>query len=413
MNLFRIIIPLLLLTFFEYYSFQAFRTVSADWSDSLRRYTTFAWWSIPAAFAFILVAGLITDFQTWNAHLRSYITAFFVILLLTKLVISLPMILDDFRRLTLLLASNFTDKPVDYTSRSRFLATASILLGALPFVTLTYGMLGSMFKFTLHEQPIKIVDLPEELEGLRVVQISDIHSGSFTQKEPLFHAIDMINKQNPDIVVFTGDLVNNVATEIEEYIDVFSGIKAKYGVFSVLGNHDYGDYVRWDSPAEHQANLNRLFDNQKKLGWDLMRNENRILSINGKDVALIGVENFSAKPQFPKYGKLAESAAGTENAALRILLSHDPSHWDYEVNKKPEFANIQLTLSGHTHGFQFGIEIPGLIKWSPAQFSYKQWAGLYEERGQQIYVNRGLGCLGYPGRVGIMPEITLLTFEKA
>lgn len=413
MNLVRIIFPLFFLAFIEYYAFQSLKTISIDWSETARRYAMYAWWCVPALFLGIGLVGIITNFQTWNPHLRSYLMAAFVIVLVTKLVIALPMLLDDFRRVFLLVASNFTDKPVDYTSRSRFLATAGLLLGSLPFVTLTYGLFGSMFKFTLHKQPIKILDLPDELVGLRVVQLSDIHSGSFTQKEPLFHAIDMINAQNPDIVVFTGDLVNNVATEIEEYIDVFSKIKAKYGVFSVLGNHDYGDYVAWENEAAYRENQTRLFDNHKKLGWDLLRNENRLLTINGKEVALIGVENFSAKPQFPKHGRLAESAVGTENANLRILLSHDPSHWDFEVNKKAQFANIHLTLSGHTHGFQFGIEIPGIIKWSPAQFSYKQWAGLYEAKGQQIYVNRGFGCLGYPGRVGILPEITLLTFEKA
>ncbi len=412
MQIIRIFFPLILLSFLEYYSFQAFQTFTADWSEGLRKYSTYIWWAIPFLFLLVLIVGIITDFQTWNPHVRTYIMAFFVIVVVTKLTMSLPMLLDDFRRFVLFVGKNFTDKPVDYSSRSKFLATAGVLLGSLPFVTLTYGLFGSMFNFTLHKQPIKIVDLPEELEGLRIVQLSDIHSGSFTQKEPLYHAIEMINAQNPDIVVFTGDLVNNTADEIEEYIDVFAGIKAKYGVFSILGNHDYGDYVRWESREAHAANMVRLEANHKKMGWDLLRNENRILNINGHDIAIIGVENFSAKPQFPKLGKLKEAAVGTENAALRVLLSHDPSHWDFEVNKKPEFANIHLTLSGHTHGFQFGIEIPGFIKWSPAQLSYKQWAGLYEARGQQIYVNRGFGCLGYPGRVGIMPEITLLTFEK-
>ncbi len=395
----------------DYYSFQAVKVLLENTSGTTRKVVTHAWWSVTAFFVTTFIAGGIWSFETWNPHFRTYVQAFFVLALFTKLVISLFMFVDDGRRVALAISNFWRATPVDYTSRSRFLATAGVLMGGIPFLTLSYGMLRNMYRYTLHTADVKIKNLADGLDGLRIVQISDIHSGSFTAKEPLNHAIEMINAQNADIVVFTGDLVNNVATEIVEYIDVFSQIKAKHGVFSILGNHDYGDYVRWDSEEAKLKNLADLADNHKKMGWDLLRNENRILKINDAELALIGVENFSAKLQFPKLGRLADSYKGTENVATKILLSHDPSHWDYEVNTK--FSDIDLTLSGHTHGFQFGIEIPGYIKWSPSQYAYKQWGGLYRAGEQMLYVNRGFGCLGYPGRVGILPEITLLTLRKA
>jgi uncharacterized protein len=407
----RIGIFLCIFACIEYYAFQSAKTIIADWSDAARKTFTYIWWAIPVILIAIFLVGGRNGFDSISPHFANYFRAFFTVILLTKLLMAVIMLGDDLRRGALWLYSQFATKPVNYSSRSRFLATTAVLLGALPFLTLTYGMLRNMYRYTLKKVDIPVADLPAELEGLRIVQISDIHSGTFTQKEPIFKAIEMINAQNPDIVFFTGDLVNNVATEIVEYIDVFDKIKAKHGVFSILGNHDYGDYVEWENEAAKAANLVTLGEHHKTMGWDLLRNENRILDINGQKLAIIGVENFSAKLNFPKHGRLAESYAGTEDAAMRILLSHDPSHWDYEVNKK--FKDIALTLSGHTHGFQFGIEIPGFIKWSPSQYVYKQWGGLYNAGQQFIYVNRGFGALGYPGRVGILPEITLLTLRKA
>ena len=272
-----------------------------------------------------------------------------------------------------------------------------------------YGMARNRHRYKIHEVKVIIANLPKALDGLRIVQISDVHAGSFTDKEPLKKGIDLINNAKADLVFFTGDLVNSIATEIEPYIDVFDKIRAKYGVFSILGNHDYGDYVHWPTKEAKLTNINRLIHLQKQMGWHLLLNENRLLSINGETVAIIGVENYSASPRFSKYGDLAKAYTGSQSAALKLLLSHDPSHWEDQV--APDRSDIAITFSGHTHGAQFGIEIDGWFKWSPVKYFYKQWAGLYQKGQQFLYVNRGFGYLGYPGRVGILPEITVMNLR--
>jgi predicted MPP superfamily phosphohydrolase len=253
--------------------------------------------------------------------------------------------------------------------------------------------------------------LNPDLIGYKIVQISDIHSGSFFLKEPVKNSVQMINGLNPDIVVFTGDLVNSKTNEVEEYLDVFDKIISKQGVFSTTGNHDYGDYSEWPDEDAKKKNFQDLKDAHKKMGWDLLMNEHRIIDVKGAKIGLLGVENYSAIARFPRYGKLDQAYANLPKTDVNILLSHDPSHWDFQI--RPEYPDIDLTLSGHTHGFQFGIEIPGWFRWSPSQYMYKQWAGLYQEGKQFLYVNRGLGFLGYPGRVGILPEITCITLKSA
>jgi predicted MPP superfamily phosphohydrolase len=287
------------------------------------------------------------------------------------------------------------------------LSKFAIFLGALPFVTMSYGIIRNRHRYNVIRETITLKNLPKALDGLRIVQFSDVHSGSFTDTEPVKKAIELINAQNPDLVFFTGDLVNTKADEMDDYLTVFDKIKAKIGIFSVTGNHDYGDYGRWDSSEEKIANFERLKGHHKTLGWDLLMNENRILEINGEKLAIIGVENYSGKPQFSKYGKLDKAYEGTQNVPVKLLLSHDPTHWEAQILN---YKDIDITFSGHTHGTQFGIEIPGL-RWSPAQYIYKQWAGLYQEGQQYLYVNRGLGYLGYPGRVGILPEITVIELK--
>jgi predicted MPP superfamily phosphohydrolase len=247
--------------------------------------------------------------------------------------------------------------------------------------------------------------LPQAFRNLRIVQISDIHSGSFNNKKGVLRGVEKALKLKPDVILFTGDLVNNKADEMEHYMDVFNQLKAPMGVYSTLGNHDYGDYEQWGSKEEKAANLERLKQVHGELGWKLLMNEHVVFERNGDKIALLGIENWSAKARFPKYGKMNEAYAGTENIPFKILMSHDPSHWDAEVI--PKYADVDLMLSGHTHGMQFGIELPW-FKWSPVQYVYKQWAGLYEEGRQKLYVNRGFGFIGYPGRVGILPEITLI-----
>jgi predicted MPP superfamily phosphohydrolase len=247
--------------------------------------------------------------------------------------------------------------------------------------------------------------LPAAFKGLKIVQISDIHSGSLTNKDAVKKGVDKIMSLQPDLILFTGDLVNNKAEEIVPFLDVFNKLKAPLGVYSIFGNHDYGDYVRWENGGQKRQNLEDLKSYHAKMGWRLLWDEHVPIERDGQQFALIGIQNWSALRNFARYGNLAKAYAGTEKYPFKILMSHDPTHWDAEV--RPNFGDIDLTLSGHTHGFQFGVEIPG-FRWSPVQYVYRQWAGLYKEGRQLIYVNRGYGFLGYPGRVGILPEIALL-----
>jgi predicted MPP superfamily phosphohydrolase len=252
-------------------------------------------------------------------------------------------------------------------------------------------------------------DLPESFDGYKLTQISDIHSGSFDNMDKVKYAVDLINEQDSDVILFTGDIVNNKTDELLPYVDVFNKLKAKDGLYSVLGNHDYGDYVSWDSDEAKDQNLEDLKTLQKEIGFDLLLNESRYLEKNGERIALVGVENWGAGG-FKKAGDLKRAAAGIHKDDFKILMSHDPSHWEKEVIQ--DDYNYHLTLSGHTHGMQFGIEIPGWFKWSPVKWRYKYWAGIYEEMGQYINVNRGFGYLAFPGRVGIWPEITVIELKK-
>jgi predicted MPP superfamily phosphohydrolase len=273
-------------------------------------------------------------------------------------------------------------------------------------------MIKGAYDYQVKKIKLVLNDLPEEFEGLKIVQISDLHVGSFTETHHLNSAFDLIIKQSPDIIFFTGDLVNDRASETIGYEEIFKKLKAPLGVFSTLGNHDYGDYVRpedWGSPEKKKENLENLKQVHKNAGWQLLMNENHIINRNDKKLAIIGIENWGANLRFPKYGKMHDAIIGAEEADVKLLLSHDPSHWEAQVLK--EYNTIDVMFSGHTHGMQFGIEIPG-FKWSPVQYFYKQWAGLYKINQQQLYVNRGLGFIGYPGRVGILPEITVFTLSK-
>jgi predicted MPP superfamily phosphohydrolase len=289
-------------------------------------------------------------------------------------------------------------------SRSVFLSWTGMLFGGGLFGTLIYGF-GNKYRYQVTRVPVKSSSLPEAFRGLKIVQISDIHSGSFNDKKAVQKGVEKILKEEPDLILFTGDLVNNKADEMDEYRDLFAQLRAPLGVYSVLGNHDYGDYVKWDTEEQKIANLNALKKVHADMGWRLLMNEHVVLERDGAQIALLGVENWGAKASFPKYGQLDRAYAGAEQYPFKILMSHDPSHWDAQVRK--EFSDIDLMLSGHTHGMQFGVEIPG-FRWSPVQYIYNQWAGLYDDGKQKLYVNRGYGFLGYPGRVGILPEITVL-----
>ena len=301
------------------------------------------------------------------------------------------------------------DKSFYMPSRRKFVSQVALGLAAIPFSSLLYGMYQGKYNFRVLKYVLHFEDLPEAFDGYKITQISDIHSGSFDDKEKIEYAINLINEQKSDVLMFTGDMVNNKASEMRPWKETFGRLKAKDGKFSVLGNHDYGDYVDWESAEAKQKNLEELIGIQKEIGFDLLLNESRYLEKEGQRLALIGVENWG-KGGFKKAGDLKKATSQIQPDDFKILLTHDPSHWEAEVLKDPK--HFHLTLSGHTHGMQFGIEIPGWVKWSPAKWRYKHWAGIYKEMGQYINVNRGFGYLGYPGRVGIWPEITVIELKK-
>jgi len=355
-------------------------------------------------------------YMAWPNWLKSVLIMIMFLLVLTKIVFTLFLLINDVQRLIQWVYGLFqTASPTNVAgdssiSRSRFLLKVGLAVSAIPFVGMTYGIIVGAHDYTIRRKRIVLKNLPAAWNGLKIVQLSDIHSGSFYNKSAVQRGIDMVIKQKPDIIFFTGDLVNNVATEMDDYIDLFSTLKAPLGIYSTLGNHDYGDYVAWESPQAKQENLTRLIGVHKKMGWDILMNEHRILKKDGQELAILGIENWGAKGHFPKYGKMNLAYPGTEHVPVKLLLSHDPSHWDAEVRQK--YKDIDIMFAGHTHGMQFGIE-KGPLKWSPVQWMYDQWAGLYEKNNQYLYVNRGFGYIGFPGRVGMSPEITVIELFNA
>lgn len=405
----RFIYLLVLLLALDLYAYQALRVATQHWSDQSRLILAAVYWALNAAgltFLWMDQAGLADQ---WPSGLRLYVRASIIILYIGKGFSALVLLIDDFRRLISWVLDRIQSGPERDHSRSRFLSQLALIIGGLPVATFTYGMIRNPYRYRYVEETLFLSGLPGALENLRIIQISDIHSGSWTRKDRVAQAIEMINAQEADLILFTGDIVNNRTDEMYPYIDLFRKLQARLGVFSVLGNHDYGDYEDWTTERARQENLVAMYELHRRLGWKLLRNEHQLIDTAGAQLAIIGVENWSAIPRFPRKGDLAKAYRGTESADVRILMSHDPTHWDAQV--RPDFPDIHLTLSGHTHGMQFGIEIPG-FRWSPAQYIYRQWAGLYQQGNQWLYVNRGLGFLGYPGRVGILPEITLITLRN-
>jgi len=340
-----------------------------------------------------------------------YIFGFFLAIFIPKLFVIIFMFGEDVVRLFVGLFAKIGGNETGFylPSRRKFVSSIALGLAAIPFSTLLFGMIKGKYNYKVLQYALEFDDLPESFDGFTITQISDIHSGSFDNEEKIAHGIELINKQESDVILFTGDLVNNVASEMDRWKDLFGSLTAKEGVFSVLGNHDYGDYVAWKTQEEKLANLETLKSLQRNMGWDLLLNEHRTLERNGESIKLIGVENWGAGG-FKKAGDLNMACEGVSTSDFKVLMSHDPSHWQEQV--KQDDRNIHLTLSGHTHGMQFGIEIPGWFKWSPIKYRYENWAGIYEEFGRYINVNRGFGFLGYPGRVGIWPEVTVITLKK-
>lgn len=399
-----------LMLLLDFYVYQAIKTVSQNSTERVKWIIQISYWTISAlTLASLLSLPYIQALQT-NKIFRNYVFAIMVGLFLAKLIGSTFFLLDDIRRLFAFVFSKISSSQVETAvsensiPRSTFLSWMGLGIGGGLFGTLLYGF-SNKYKYQITRIPLAFNNLPKAFKGLKIVHISDIHSGSFNDKAAVNHGVDMILKEKPDLILFTGDLVNDRHEEMHDYIDVFNRLKAPMGVYSTLGNHDYGDYVAWPSEAAKKQNLENLKKVHAQLGWKLMMNEHTIFEKDGEKIALLGIENFGAKGRFPKYGKMQDAHPGTENIPFKILMSHDPSHWDYQVTK--DYKDVDLMLAGHTHGMQFGLENP-YFKWSPVKWMYKQWAGLYENGSQKLYVNRGFGFIGYPGRVGILPEITVI-----
>jgi predicted MPP superfamily phosphohydrolase len=338
-----------------------------------------------------------------------------LVLVLCKFFGVLVLIIDDLIRLVKWITLKFSGPKADQElvdggiSRLKFMSQIALTFTVLPAIGFIYGMVKGAYNYKVHRVKVPSPKIPQAFNGFKIVQLSDIHTGSFNDTSALNKAFDIVMEQKPDLILFTGDLVNNHTDETNDFLEVYSRLKAPHGVYSVLGNHDYGDYyTNWNSAEEKNANLERLKSVQAQAGWRLLMNEHVALEKNGEQIALLGIENWGKSEYFPKYGKMPEAHNGTEHFPFRILMSHDPSHWEAQV--QPLYPDVDLTLSGHTHGMQLGIEIPG-FKWSPSKYMYKQWAGLYKSGEQFLYVNRGLGFLGYPGRIGIWPEITVLELQ--
>lgn len=401
-----IILSILLWT--EIGSYLAMRAFFVDSKSKLKRFNWIWWIATLGLYSLFFGSRLIDSNYTRNILVNVYF-----MLMIPKLIIALVFgIASIIKGVRLIFKKKKNPIFPDATQMDRRNFTSKLALGmaAIPLGTMLYGIVKTAYDFKIHRPRIKFKNLPAAFDGFKIVQLSDIHTGSLQNNYQLQKAIDLVMEEKPDMIVFTGDLVNNRTDEAFPFISILSQLSAPHGVFSVLGNHDYGDYEKWSSEAEKVKNMDQMHDLHKKLGWNLLLNEAVSIEKNGDKFALLGVENWGKSKYFPKYGKLKETLEGTEAFDFKILLSHDPSHYDAEVmNMQPD---IDLTLAGHTHGFQFGIEIPGYVKWSPSQYIYPKWAGLYPNGDQYLYVNRGLGCLGYMGRVGVRPEITSIVLEK-
>ena len=400
---FAIILSILYIAF-SIYGFQAFKTVfkapAVQWV-CIALYVLVWFYFLIQLYRYKPGAAL----QSSTAIAGGIFFSFLVLAFIS----SIFMLIEDIGRLSVFGYGKITGASDLIPSRRKFISTIALGIAALPFGALLYGMVKGKYNFKVLKYDLEFDDLPNAFDGYQITQISDVHSGSFDNREKIEYAIDLINQQKSDVLFFTGDMVNNKAEEMKPWEEIFSKLDAKDGMFSVLGNHDYGDYVGWPSDEAKIQNLDDLKAMQKNMGFDLILNDSRYLEKNGEKIALVGVENWG-RGGFKKAGDLKKAASQISKDDFKILLSHDPSHWE-DVVINDDF-HYHLTLSGHTHGMQFGIEIPGWIKWSPVKWRYKYWAGIYEELGQFINVNRGFGFIGYPGRFGIWPEITVITLRR-
>ncbi|MGQ1929483.1 metallophosphoesterase [Ornithobacterium rhinotracheale] len=399
---------LLFLVLIECYSFQAFRIYTKN------NTFLYAYIVVNALIYAAIVYFLFSGIKNFATPAFKKLIILFTLFIVPKILIAIGMMIEDAFRLVGYL---FQAKDGG-TMPSRRKAVSLIVLGvaSVAFLGVLDGILFGRYRFRVIRKKVKIKDLPEEFEGFTITQLSDIHSGSFDDVEKVNYGVQLANEQKSDILVFTGDMVNNHYSEFVPYQKIFSQLNAKDGMFAVLGNHDYGDYGNL-TPAEKKESIAKIQEMQREMGFTVLNNEMKTIERNGKRLNIIGVENWGSSPYFPRKGDIRKASAEAKEGDINILLSHDPSHFDHEISGYDNIVDFEkfmhLTLSGHTHGMQFGIEIPGLIKWSPVQYRYHHWAGLYENKGRQHYVNRGFGYLAFPGRVGEWPEITVLELTRA
>ncbi|MGV3604389.1 MAG: metallophosphoesterase [Dyadobacter fermentans] len=401
----------------DWYVWQGLKLAIRGLTPLTQRWIGGAYWALTIATLGAYIGMQLLPPDYFKSTTRTFVVAFIAIPYLSKLLAVAILLIDDVRRFFQWIVSFFapsvataspeTGEPT--IPRSQFLATTAVVAGAGLMGTFAYGILSGAHDYRIRRVKVPLKNLPRQFHGMKIAQLSDIHSGSFFNKTAVKGGVEMLMKEKPDIAFFTGDLVNDRAKEVKDYINIFDKVKAPLGVHSVLGNHDYGDYFQWQDAQAKASNLADLKKAHELLGWKLMLDENRTITVDGESIGLIGIQNWGAG-NFAKYGNLEKAYEHTDDYPVKILLSHDPSHWEAQV--LPKYKDIDLALAGHTHGMQFGVEI-GSLRWSPVQYRYKQWAGLYEENDQYLYVNRGFGYLGYPGRVGILPEITILELVKA
>ena len=398
----------------DLYLYQAVIAVSDDWSPVWRKLLRYGFW-VPTILCIAALAWwMFFDPYRISSGARNWILTGLFATYFSKIFGILFVMVDDLQRAARWVANYFSasdSAPISGKAipRSEFLTRAAMVATAIPFGTMAYGIISGAHDYRVRRVKVNLPNLPAAFDGIRIGQISDIHSGSFYNRTAVKGGVEMLMREKPDVIFFTGDLVNNQAGEMRDYAAVFDKLRAPLGVFSVTGNHDYGDYHNWPSQDVKQKNFRDLIAVHKQMGYHLLMNEHRFIREGSEQIAIIGNENWGGRG-FAKYGKLEQAYKGTEDAPVKLLLSHDPSHWDLQV--RPEFPEIDIMFSGHTHGFQFGVEI-GDIKWSPSQYAYKQWSGLYQEGKQFLYVNRGFGYLGYPGRIGMPPELTIMELKRA
>lgn len=412
-RLMTIFVFMIIFLLIDYYFFQGVLVVSKNWSPLWKSIFRYGFWIPTILCIAALLWWAVDDPYKYSANFRNWVITGIVATYFSKVVGILFLLMDDLQRgvrwfISLFQKSTPISTAGEVLSRSEFLSRTAMIAASVPLGAFAYGIISGAHDYRVRKVAIKLPNLPKAFDGMRIAQISDIHSGSFWNKTAVKGGVEMILAEKPDVIFFTGDLVNNETPEVKPYIEVFDKLKAPLGVFSITGNHDYGDYKAWTTKEMKQQNFANLIAAHKELGFDLLMNENRFIKQGGEKLAILGVENWGTR--FSKHGKLDEAYRGSEEAAVKLLLSHDPTHWDAQI--RPTYKDIDVTFSGHTHGAQFGVNI-GDFTWTPVQHVYKQWGGLYQEENQYLYVNRGFGYLGYPGRVGMPPEITVFELKRA